>query len=327
MAVLYHPGFDSTRVYDGTDTRAFGLLFGAALAMVWPSRHLTRPSARARAGSSTGWGRRAGRDRDPDLAHERLLAVPLPGRHGAPVGGDRVRDRRRRSPGHPPRPGHGLEAAAVDRCALLRHLPMDVPDHRAHHAHGHERRRPAARHVPGRREHRRRRAVVAASSRSPSATERSGACGRGSGRAPGSRRRSRVRCALRSASAWPPSSSRAWGWPVQRRRLTWASSPRRTRRGRAGRAVRRQPSCAPTAATTPTSTAPSHGTSCKSVVHIGDSTSEGLVSRNYLPKRSERIEARMRTRGSGKSTWRSRARPRSSRPCPAAPTRRTWPAA
>src|SRR4051794_13379336 len=42
MAVLYHPGFDSTRVYDGTDTRAFGLLFGAALAMVWPSRRLTR---------------------------------------------------------------------------------------------------------------------------------------------------------------------------------------------------------------------------------------------------------------------------------------------
>jgi len=41
MAVLYHPGFDSTRVYDGTDTRAFGLLFGAALAMVWPSRGLT----------------------------------------------------------------------------------------------------------------------------------------------------------------------------------------------------------------------------------------------------------------------------------------------
>jgi peptidoglycan/LPS O-acetylase OafA/YrhL len=41
MALLYHPGFDSTRVYDGTDTRAFGLLFGAALAMVWPSRGLT----------------------------------------------------------------------------------------------------------------------------------------------------------------------------------------------------------------------------------------------------------------------------------------------
>src|ERR1700733_11462681 len=41
MALLYHPGFDSTRIYEGTDTRAFGLLFGVALAMVWPSRSLT----------------------------------------------------------------------------------------------------------------------------------------------------------------------------------------------------------------------------------------------------------------------------------------------
>jgi peptidoglycan/LPS O-acetylase OafA/YrhL len=41
MALLYQPGFDSSRVYDGTDTRAFGLLLGAALAMVWPSRSLT----------------------------------------------------------------------------------------------------------------------------------------------------------------------------------------------------------------------------------------------------------------------------------------------
>ncbi len=38
MALLYHPGFDQNRVYDGTDTRAFGLLIGAALAAVWPSR-------------------------------------------------------------------------------------------------------------------------------------------------------------------------------------------------------------------------------------------------------------------------------------------------
>lgn len=37
---LYQPGSDPTRVYEGTDTRAFGLLIGAALAMVWPSRHL-----------------------------------------------------------------------------------------------------------------------------------------------------------------------------------------------------------------------------------------------------------------------------------------------
>jgi peptidoglycan/LPS O-acetylase OafA/YrhL len=38
MAVLYHPGYDPTRVYDGTDTRAFALLIGAALACALPSR-------------------------------------------------------------------------------------------------------------------------------------------------------------------------------------------------------------------------------------------------------------------------------------------------
>jgi peptidoglycan/LPS O-acetylase OafA/YrhL len=40
MALIYQPGVDPTRVYEGTDTRAFGLLIGAALAIVWPSREL-----------------------------------------------------------------------------------------------------------------------------------------------------------------------------------------------------------------------------------------------------------------------------------------------
>jgi peptidoglycan/LPS O-acetylase OafA/YrhL/lysophospholipase L1-like esterase len=40
MGLLYQPGYDPTRVYDGTDTRVFALLIGAALAFVWPSRHL-----------------------------------------------------------------------------------------------------------------------------------------------------------------------------------------------------------------------------------------------------------------------------------------------
>jgi peptidoglycan/LPS O-acetylase OafA/YrhL len=48
MAGLYHPGLDPTRIYEGTDTRAFGLLAGAALAMVWPSRRLGRPPLAAR---------------------------------------------------------------------------------------------------------------------------------------------------------------------------------------------------------------------------------------------------------------------------------------
>jgi peptidoglycan/LPS O-acetylase OafA/YrhL len=43
MARAYHPGSDPTRAYEGTDTRAFGLLVGAALAMVWPARIPERP--------------------------------------------------------------------------------------------------------------------------------------------------------------------------------------------------------------------------------------------------------------------------------------------
>jgi peptidoglycan/LPS O-acetylase OafA/YrhL len=43
MGHLYHPGYDPTRVYEGTDTRAFGLLIGAALAMVWPTRSARPP--------------------------------------------------------------------------------------------------------------------------------------------------------------------------------------------------------------------------------------------------------------------------------------------
>jgi peptidoglycan/LPS O-acetylase OafA/YrhL/lysophospholipase L1-like esterase len=48
MLVLYHPGLDPTRVYEGTDTRAAGLLIGAALAMTWPSRR-PAPGRAARA--------------------------------------------------------------------------------------------------------------------------------------------------------------------------------------------------------------------------------------------------------------------------------------
>ena len=44
MLHMYHPGVDPTRVYEGSDTRAFGLLIGAALAMLWPSRRLSAPA-------------------------------------------------------------------------------------------------------------------------------------------------------------------------------------------------------------------------------------------------------------------------------------------
>ena len=45
MSYLVQPGLDHTRVYEGTDTRAAGLLIGAALAFMWkPGRSLGRGS-------------------------------------------------------------------------------------------------------------------------------------------------------------------------------------------------------------------------------------------------------------------------------------------
>ena len=49
MANLYEPGVDPSRIYYGTDTRAFSLLIGAVLALVWPSNRLANkiiPKAR-----------------------------------------------------------------------------------------------------------------------------------------------------------------------------------------------------------------------------------------------------------------------------------------
>jgi peptidoglycan/LPS O-acetylase OafA/YrhL len=46
MSHFYHPGYDPTRVYEGTDTRAFELLIGAALALVRPTRFPRHASKR-----------------------------------------------------------------------------------------------------------------------------------------------------------------------------------------------------------------------------------------------------------------------------------------
>ncbi|MDQ3886619.1 MAG: acyltransferase, partial [Actinomycetota bacterium] len=48
MAALYQPAVDPSRVYYGTDTRAAGLLFGAALAFVWVPGQPRRWAGRAR---------------------------------------------------------------------------------------------------------------------------------------------------------------------------------------------------------------------------------------------------------------------------------------
>lgn len=46
MALLYNPQADPTRVYYGTDTRAFSLLIGAWLALSWPGQSLSVESTR-----------------------------------------------------------------------------------------------------------------------------------------------------------------------------------------------------------------------------------------------------------------------------------------
>ncbi len=43
MALLYHPGLDPSRVYYGTDTRSFGILAGAALAMATAAKRQPGP--------------------------------------------------------------------------------------------------------------------------------------------------------------------------------------------------------------------------------------------------------------------------------------------
>ncbi|MED4226485.1 acyltransferase family protein [Neobacillus cucumis] len=47
MAFSYQPGTDPSRVYYGTDTRVFSLLFGAILALIWPSRNLSKQTPKS----------------------------------------------------------------------------------------------------------------------------------------------------------------------------------------------------------------------------------------------------------------------------------------
>ena len=197
MALLYHPGFDPTRVYDGTDTRAFALLIGAALAFVWPSRRLRAATSRRRAaGAWTVAGVvglvvigvliwRPG-EYSPFLYRGGLvllsvataLVVAAVRRPASRLG--RVL---------------GVAAAALDRRPLLRHLPVALPDHRADHA------RPTATDDPVRG------ALQVARDASPSP------------RCPGASSRSRSGTA--PLGRWPGPQLRAGGWRGRRPRR-WA---------------------------------------------------------------------------------------------------------
>ena len=132
MAMLYHPGYDPTRVYEGTDTRAFGLLIGAAVAMVYPTR---------RGGRTLSAGPR--RLLDAAGLAGLVVVVLLVWRTNqySPFmfqGGLELLSVATAlvvaavaTPGGAARPGARLDADALDRRPLLRHLPVALPDHRA----------------------------------------------------------------------------------------------------------------------------------------------------------------------------------------------------
>ena len=169
MAILYHPSLDPSRVYYGTDTRALELLVGAALAMVWPSRRLRRDIApQARADRSTAAGvARPGRDR-ADVLAGRASSRPSSTAAASPCSRSRRCSRSPRWPIPASRLGadRRLPADALDRRALLRDLPLALPDHRPHHA-----RRARTRSEPAARDRSRSRRSSASPS-SPGATSR-----------------------------------------------------------------------------------------------------------------------------------------------------------
>ena len=146
MAVLFEPAMDPSRVYYGTDTRAAGLLLGAALALVWKPTH--QLAARRRGQDRGPRPRRDGRRRrahrllrgDPGDRH-----VPLPRRLRRRLARLVRGDRGHRPPRHRARRPRARPAADdVDRQAVVLAVPLALADLRVHPAGD----RPAARAVP-----------------------------------------------------------------------------------------------------------------------------------------------------------------------------------
>ena len=123
------PGDDPSRVYYGTDTRAFLLLMGILLALVWPWIVRLRQALPLLELLRHRGARRLGAPLPADAG---LQPDALPRRR--PRG--RVLLRRARRGGRPPEDGHrrgaGRRAAALGRRAQLRDLSLALADHRAH---------------------------------------------------------------------------------------------------------------------------------------------------------------------------------------------------
>ncbi len=129
MWILYNPGADPSRVYYGTDTRAFLLLMGILLALVWPWIERLRQAVpllellgvSALVGTVLLFLRMHEFNptlyRGGDLAAAFCFAVLI-----AAVAHPRTRHRR----------GARRRSAALGRRAQLRDLSLALADHRAH---------------------------------------------------------------------------------------------------------------------------------------------------------------------------------------------------
>ncbi len=284
MAVLYHPSLDPSRVYYGTDTRASELLFGAALAMVWPSRKL---SPRIGAGA---------RNTLDGLGVAGLLAIALMiwqsdqyssflYRGGfvllsiatVLVVAALAHPASRLGPvlGWKPLRWIGVRSYAI----YLWHFPIIVLTTPGGVANGAEPLRELAQLA----------AIVAISALSWKYLEepvRRGAIGRIWKRA--------------RAGGWRPQNLSREGWAIAAVSFAVLVAACAGMAGvnsvaAEGRDVRVEEAVA-AGATKPAPLTPAQAnastrSSCKAVVHIGDSTSEGLTSPDYLPLESQRIEA------------------------------------
>jgi peptidoglycan/LPS O-acetylase OafA/YrhL len=305
MLAFYHPGLDPTRVYEGTDTRALGLLIGAALAMAWPSRR-PAPSARAarvlvdvggvaglavialliwRTGQYSPFVYRGGLIVLSVATVAVLAAAACPGAWtGRVLGWEPLRWLGVRSYGiylwhypiivltAPANSTENLTRAALQIAATIAVAALSWRFVEEPIRHGALGRLWARFRSPGRLP---RRAQLSGPARAAGLAAAAGsagvlvvACAGLSGAVPAPRASGTASLATGSALPAPAASTGAAGTSQKRRAAGAAGLARGTQPGTSG--LR---------------------TSCRSVVHIGDSTSDGLISPSYLPNPAKRIAA------------------------------------
>ncbi len=275
---------------------------------------------------------RARRDRGDDLARRPVLDVPVPRRPGRPQRRQRRRGGGRCLPGQPGGGGARLASAALDRRPVVWHLPVALSGHRAHDS-GQQHGGPDPCRLADRGEHRARGAVLeVCRGARPARRHRAGleppahppARRARCIPAGGGRRRDRGRPGGASAGSreWSPSRR-----PPAPRRSAPAPArcpSRRTRSAtpappaRAPHPVRSPRRCSRTARCAPP--APRS-------LHIGDSTSEGMVSTRLPARPAPAAGRQVRGRRRAERLHQHHRRALGSRGrCPAPPTATTPPA-